>query len=421
MEKFKFFASLTANSTNPTTGGNNKSPNNNANVKREIKRIKLQRRLRSESCSSIGSSPRDSGSSGHNSNSSDEENQMRGRPGNNTRGNAVLSPIRRRSATFNQIVHDNKDTLNSSYFLHHSSSLSSSSTHSSYTHVLQQSTNYSNNDNNNEVVINNELNSLLTNNNESSTNEAKFKRITRKIGKLMLPKLFQQQQQQEPPLSQSDANNNSSLTDEPPSLKPKIGKIKSVFLQQVQASEQESENLDSGKENYDSGNNKSVRSVARQASFKSLDPSKIRVTPPANRKVYKYFGVTSTNVSNESNNTSHPNSSHSGTTQYYSPLTTSNSSHYLSPTTPAVSPLLDESVSRYVEQQTPHKSSIKRANDKVTSTPLMRQARRRILERYNSSRVLPLTSFEELSIDEDDLRWAESNFERLYLKIFNRK
>lgn len=395
MEKFKFFASLTASNTNPNQNANT------VNIKREVKRIKLQRRLRSESRSSVGSSIHDSGS--------DEENQ---RPDIGRRRSSNIS--------FNQSL---PNPLNYSFISSCPSSLNTSDQRISASHL-------NNNDNNNDVVINNELNNFLTNNDSSTlstsieNSQVKFKRITRKIGKLMLPKLFQQQQIVQKPNTSlpsipfNDANNNSS-TDES-LMKPKIGKIRSVFLQQVQTSEQESENMDSGKENYDSGN-KSGQIIARQASFKSLDPSKTRVTPPVNRKVYKYFGVNSSStVDPTSNEKTGSTGSSSGMTHYFSPLplTSDTSSHYLSFKSPTMSPLLDDSVSRYVEQQTPQRNSIKRSGDKVTSTPMMKQVRRRILERYNSSRPLSISTFEEISIDESDLIKVDSSFKRLYLNYF---
>lgn len=423
MEKFKFFASLTAinNKNSPIAATNNikktlplgiSNQSNNTTI--NIKRIKLQRRLRSDSHRSAGSSVVHSSSSDSISTDNDD----------------CLSHASESSRNLRNVSkHDNINRHQ--ICIERDSSVSSPDVSAA------------------NVVINNQLNSRITNNQYyhhsldtslslTADSPMKLKRTVRKIGKLKLPKLFQQQHQ---PLN--DANNNTS--DEMQKTPKSIGKIKSVFLQQqqqIQASEHESESLDSGKENYDTVNNATKRTtatatpvrivIARQASFKSLDPARIRVTPPANRKVYTYFGVTAINISTEDQAPSNSSiasdtkllnqdcdTSTSHQTKYLSPFDSSVSSRYLSPISSTASSLLDVSVSQYMDLQTPQRQNIhRRRSEKVTSTPIMRQVRHRVLQRYHQSRLICISSFDELKIDEADLKKADAYFEVLYLNYF---
>lgn len=278
----------------------------------------------------------------------------------------------------------------------------------------------------NEIINEKEPHSIPTNTTTSTNN--KPKRLMRKIGKLMLPKMF---------LNESNNDNSKtkykdpvieSLTKKSNHEKGKVGRIKSLFMSSSVTSigGPDSPN-DSGKEN-ESGNENTIDELKRQWSIRS----ETRVhTASMDRRLSQYFNGT-TNSSQTTNETKKNERNKeklslsinqtvfdiSNTTENITPITPMESPIFFSDTSCSVMVYNDDS--RTSEQGVRTEKTQRRL--KQSSTPLFRAVKRRILS--NSFKKLqrtistfPARDFNDIYIDKTELKKADKAFEKLYKRL----
>lgn len=275
-------------------------------------------------------------------------------------------------------------------------------------HLLSSNNKNNVNNNNDHENVNNNQN----NNNLSITTTPKPKRFMRKIGKIMMPKLF------------LNENNNKTVTKNDPIIEDllkkgpdkvsKINRIKSMFLSPNPVVHDDGpESADSGKENYDSGNN-GVTDLKRQWSIRS--DTKLKTPVMDKRNVSKYFGSADIEV-NKNKCTEQKGIEQ---TMYLNEISSihSNSSsvslinNNVTPITPNESHLYDDQFSSYFSLQS--NSKVRRLKQ---STPLMQSVRQRIISKqFKTTRLLnySVKEFDDITINMYELNEADRAFELLH-------
>lgn len=307
-----------------------------------------------------------------------------------------------------------------------------------------------NNQTNNKIIdetidesVGNTHQSMITLPTQTVTSTAnKPKRLMRKIGKLMLPKMF---------VNESNNNENSKKFKDPiiedlikksNHDKSKVGRIKSLFMSSSVTSvvpETPDSQNDSGKEN-ESGNENGIDELKRQWSIRS--ETKIH-TPQMHRRLSQYFNG-STNQScnilpviNDSETKKNAKNKEKLSISINQPVfdyssITSNGDN-ITPITPLESPIYfsDTSCSVVVNNDNTTLSQYFASSENnqrrllKQSTPLIRAVKRRIasnsFQRFHQNRtstlLFPVREFEDIHIDHMELKEADQEFEKLYKRL----
>lgn len=265
----------------------------------------------------------------------------------------------------------------------------------------------------------------------------KPKRLMRKIGKLMLPKMF---------LNESNNNDNAKNKFKDPIIedlksnhdKSKVGRIKSLFMSSSVTSIPEPIDTqnDSGKENESEN---TIDELKRQWSIRS--ETKV-YTPPMNRKFTHYFNgssngnsvvVTNDTIESKKNERNKEKLSISINQNLFDISSITNNGDNLTPITPLDSPIYfsDTSYSVMVNNDDSRMSQLSalsiekpKLGFKQSSTPLIRTVKRRIasnsfqrFQRATTTLPYPARDFDDIYIDRSELKEADKAFDKLYKRL----
>uniref|UniRef100_A0A336MFW0 CSON014288 protein n=1 Tax=Culicoides sonorensis TaxID=179676 RepID=A0A336MFW0_CULSO len=469
VEKFKFFAALTSTSSSPSlTNSGNNSPTTTHKSMITIGAPPKKPVAKSLSDFSTYNNNNNHASSHLTTNNNNHNNN------NNNYENYKEQHQRANNVTTVLITNDNTEVINH-YLMQQSGcydslppNISSNNLHNNKNH---------NNNNHNESNSEPNIDKKISENDEKecqksaemhqsltilpsqmtpNSNSNKPKRLMRKIGKLMLPKMF---------LSENNNNEVGNKKFKDPIIEDlmkksnnekssKVGRIKSLFMssslnmEQRKIEELPDTQNDSGKENESGNENSGVSELTRQWSIRS--ETKIH-TPPMQRRISHYFNgpsneskitVTNDTETHKKNIKNKEKLSISiNQTQFDISSISNNNTNDLH--TPLNSPFIDSDFSCSVitiNDDTNYNStgsplnqdksnisqyfSMKQEKTKrhlKQSTPLIRTVKRRIasnsFQRFNQKRSqiqFPVKNFEDIYIEHRELKEADKAFKKIY-------
>lgn len=415
VEKFKFFAALTSSSASlPTCGDMENAGTTTHKSMITIGAPPATKKPVAKSLSDV---------SYNNNNNANHENNKNYRENNNKLVNNITTVL---------ITNDNTEVINH-YLLQQSGYDSLPCSYANLNEDIDDEK--SNIMTEVEKVKENEENlhqSMITIPTQTLPVSNKPKRLMRKIGKLMLPKMF---------LNESNNNNGNKKFKDPiiedlikknHDKASKVGRIKSLFMSSsvnVEPETPDSQN-DSGKEN-ESGNENGIGELKRQWSIRS--DTKIH-TNTSNRRISQYFNGSKTNQSNIlSLNDSKNESEAKKNTKNKEKLSISinqtfdminNTHENITPITPIESPIYFSDTSCSVSVNESHASPdfplLQRRMKQ--STPLIQAVKRRIVShsfpRFHQRQLFPvIREFDDIQIEQIELMDADAAFEKLYQKL----